>query len=742
MTTAQLTRQQQKRRDDLRRRALRTLEFDKVRDRLADCTECSLGHEYALALEPAYSVPEVTRRRDETREALRLLDLRPSLSFADATDVRQLVRTSAIGGALSGLDLVALARTLGAVHSVRANLTRLSYELPTLAGVAQGLGEFRDLEAAIKRTVNPKGEVLDGASPLLTRLRAEARAAEERLTARLKDIIASEAGRRVLQEPFIAVRDDRYVLAVKAEHRGQVQGIIHDVSSSGATVFMEPLATVEMGNAYRELRLGEKREVERILREVAADVGAQSRAIQESIERLARLDLIVAKARLGRRRKAIPAAIIDMGSVEPVEKAKQPAESRKRSPAVILNDARHPLLTGDPVPMTLRLGDQHQALVVSGPNTGGKTVALKTTGLLALMAQAGIPIPADERSALQVFDGVYADIGDEQSIEQSLSTFSGHLSNIVEILSVATGRSLVLLDELGAGTDPQEGAAVAKAILSELVNRGTTTIVTTHHSEIKAFAHSADGVQNASVEFNSATLAPTYRLIVGLPGRSNALAIAERLGLPADVLTRARQNLGAGAVEVERLLGEIQEQRRKAEADRVIAEVEAIRKKLERSPWQTPRDRRLSPAKFQAGEMVKVEGITPSAEIITAPDERGIVQLQAGSMRLQVHQSMVLGKDKTQRPSERPKIVVPKAATVGDEFWVHGMRAQQAVDAVSEYIEKAALAGHARVRIIHGKGRGVLRSAIHRALGDHPLVGTFRDADDSEGGHGVTIVEL
>jgi DNA mismatch repair protein MutS2 len=548
------------------------------------------------------------------------------------------------------------------------------------------------------------------------------------------------------------------------------------------------------------LKLAERREVERILRQLAAQVGARAEAIQESIERLARIDLALAKARLGRALGGTLAR-----TIEPGDQAR---------PSADLRDARHPALGPKAVPISVELGRHACALVISGPNTGGKTVALKTIGLLALMAQAGIPIPAGEGSSLKPFDGIYADIGDEQSIEQSLSTFSGHLRTIVEVLAVATPRSLVLLDELGAGTDPQEGSAIAQAILAELVRRRSTTVVTTHHSPLKSFASATPGVQNASVEFDAVTLAPTYHLVVGLPGRSNALAIAERLGLPASVLAEARAALGQDQAHVERLLAEVQEERRKAGAERataeilrreadqaraevdrrlaaleaerrdatdlykvevqvlaeelksrlrhvrrrlnalvgekgqqelsqISAEIEAVRTEMERGPWK---EAPAAPALFEdgvrIGDLVKVEGIDHPVEVIAGPDERGRLEVQAGSIRLDVHRSRVRGKAQRPPPAPPPRIVVEKGATVGPEFWVHGMRAQQAVEAVDEYLEKAVLAGHHRVRIIHGKGRGILRSAIQRRLGDHPLVGLFHDATPDEGGEGVTIVEL
>ena len=712
------------------------------------------------------------------------------------------MQSAALGGGLTGEDLLTVGRTLAVFHSVTANLSRLAEAMPALAGVAAGIGEFREVEAAIQRTVNRSGEVVDQASLLLARLRSDERAAHDRLQDRLNEIITSPEGRRVLQEPFITTRGDRFVLAVKADHRGQLQGLIHDVSSTGATVFMEPLAIVELGNAWRELKLAEEREVERVLRDLSALVGKQAEAMQESLDRLAHIDLALAKARLARELRGEVPETLEPAGEEPID-------------VLQLKEARHPLLTGDVVPISMELGAAFRSLVISGPNTGGKTVALKTIGLLALMNQAGIPIPAAGGSALAVFDGVYADIGDEQSIEQSLSTFSGHMSAIVEILKTATPRSLVLLDELGAGTDPQEGAAVARAVLSHLTRRGVATIVTTHHSELKAFAHSAPGVENANVEFDPESLAPTFRLAVGLPGRSNALAIAQSLGLPPEVLAEARGALGKGLAEVETLLEEIQGQRRRideelaeveqmrreleeahalleakdqaleekrrrsvveyrvrvqvmaeemksrlrqaarrlnrlvgengrGELSRLTEEVESIRKELREGEWATVATPEQSEP-LHAGDIVRVEGVEPAAQVLSAPNAHGEVEVQAGKMRLRVPRGQVrrAGGAKIERG---PLVVVSKGvserAKVGDQYWVHGMRAQQAVEAVDEYIEKAVIAGHHRVRIIHGKGRGILRTAIQHSLDSNPLVGEFHDAGPDEGGEGVTIAEI
>ena len=796
----------------LRQRALSILEFDKVRERLAAFTSFSLGKDLARALTPAYTHAEVTRLHGETSDACRLIELRPALSLAGAHDIRHMVRTAGLEGSLPGGDLLQIAATLSVFHSVRANVTRLSDELPTLGSLAAGMGEFREIERVVKQTINSSGEVVENASALLARLRAEERAAQGRLHSRLRDIIASPEGGRLLQEPFVTQRGDRFVLAVKAEHRSQFQGLIHDVSSSGATVFMEPLAIVELGNAWRELRLAEEREVQRILRELSAMIGAPSDAILESLDRLARIDLVMAKARMGKEMGGNLARLAGSENTRSVD----PQDNGSHDTVHLIN-ARHPLLTGDVVPVSVKIGKEFQALVISGPNTGGKTVALKAIGLLALMSQAGMPIPADPGSAFEVFDGVFADIGDEQSIQQSLSTFSGHMATVVQVLREATNRSLVLLDELGAGTDPQEGSAIARAILSNLVRRRATSIVTTHHSELKAFAHSAEGIENASVEFDSETLAPTFRLIVGVPGRSNAMAIAQRLGLPKEVLDQAKASLDQSSVEVEALLEDMQDHRAKAEEEtaalqqarreleeakaaltqrreeserelntsvvehrvevqvmaeemrsrlrqtarrmnrlvgekdrqelaELTAEVDGIRQRLEEGPWDVTVEKESEPQEpLAVGDTVLVEGVAPVATVITVTDSSKYLLVQAGQVRLRVHRDRIRGKT-TQRAASGENITVSREirsrAPVGDEFSVHGMRAQPAADAVSEYIEQAVLAGHHRVRIVHGKGRGVLRSVIQQALKGHPLVNQFSDSDPREGGEGVTVVDL
>jgi len=553
-------------------KSLQTLEFPKVLDRVAGESGFSVGRERVLALAPTPDLDEARRRLAFTAEAVRLLDEQPRAGLAGAQDVRVQILRASRGGDLTAADLVLVMATLRSARSVSRLLEGLAAGVyPQLRALGEALPVHPQLIHRIEEVLSEEGEVLDDASPRLRRLRGEVRAANQRLQQRLRTLVG-EYG-HVLQEPIVTTRGDRYVVPVKADFRGRVRGIVHDQSSSGATLFIEPLVIVELNNALREVQAQEQEEVERILREVSRDVGVEAEAIGRSIEALAEFDLQLAKARYARLHR----------SVEPLLNADGRVDLRR---------ARHPLLTGKVVPIDLDLGGDWFMIVVTGPNTGGKTVALKTAGLLTLMAQAGLHVPAQDGSELAVFEDVFADIGDEQSIEQSLSTFSSHVTRIIEILRSIDAtrrrapdvrpRALVLFDELGAGTDPDEGSALARSILTYLLDRRIPTIATTHYSELKAFAHEQKGVVNASVAFDVDTLSPTYELEIGRPGRSNALAIAARLGLDARIVRGARRHLGAAGVQMEGLLRDL-EQERDAAADE--------RQQLEQERVQAERDR-------------------------------------------------------------------------------------------------------------------------------------------------------
>lgn len=558
-------------------KALQTLEFDKVLARLAGMTAFAPSRELALALRPATGLDEAVRRQRMTAEARRLLRNRTNMSIGGARDIRDAVDRAALGGVLDPSELLDVRGTLAAVRSLRGNITRLSPIVPLLADVAKRMDEVGPLITELDRAISARGEVLDSATPLLGQLRREVRIAHDRLTAKMNDLLAGAVARGVAQEALVTLRDGRYVIPVKADFRGQFRGVVHDTSASGATVFVEPLGAVDLGNRWRELQIDEQREVERILRTLSDQVGRHAATIRTDIEVLAEIDLCLARARFG---DALEADELPYDGEAQPWLVPAPAE-------LVLEDARHPLLRGEVVPVSLRVGGAFSVLLITGPNTGGKTVALKTAGLLTLMALSGLPVPAKQGSRIPVYQSVHADIGDEQSIEQSLSTFSSHMRNIIGILDEAGPKSLVLLDELGAGTDPTEGAALARGIVEDLQERGASVIATTHHGELKLFAHSTPGVTNASVEFDPVTFAPTYRLSIGTPGRSNAIAIARRLGMPSTVIERAQHQIAPEQREVERLLEELQRERDAAAAaaqrDRAASrEAEEIRAQLAR----------------------------------------------------------------------------------------------------------------------------------------------------------------
>ena len=546
-------------------------------ERLARHTSFSVGREQALALRPVTDRDEVVRRQRQTAEAVRLAELRVDVPLGGASDIRPLAESAARGRVLTASELLQVADTARAADRTRNALARVAIDAPLLSTVARGAADLGPLRGLIRQTIDDRGEILDDATPELAEIRHELSAAHDRLQQRMEALLRSADLRGALQDPIVTLREGRYVFPVRSEARASIPGVVHDSSASGATVYVEPLAVVELGNRWRELQAQERHEVERILRDLSDAVGAAAEELRDAVERLALLDVAVAKARLAEALDAT--ALAAVGTSVPWIAAE--------GETLHLAEARHPLLTGKVVPVTITVGGDVQALLITGPNTGGKTVALKTAGLLTLMALAGLPVPAEASSRVPVYDAVFADIGDEQSIEQSLSTFSGHMTAIIDILERAGPRSLVLLDELGAGTDPTEGAALATAIVERLVEAGVSLIATTHHSELKLYAHRTEHVANASVEFDLQTLTPTYRLRIGLPGQSNALAIAARLGMPADIVEAARSSLGSEQHDLESVLGELREQlsdaeQRAAEAAVARDEAEAYRADLER----------------------------------------------------------------------------------------------------------------------------------------------------------------
>lgn len=546
------------------KKSLETLELPIILDRLATYAAFSASKELARALRPTGSLTEARRRQAETTEARAVLSLVPDLTIGGARDVRPQIEAASRSAILEPTELLDIKSTLIAARSLRNRFEKSTDIYPQLAAMAENLEPYPDIIGGISRVLSERGEVLDSASVELSTIRRDLHVARDRLTGKLQRMLKDPDSAHMLQEPIITQRDGRYVIPLRAEFKGRIQSVIHDQSSSGATLFIEPLVVVEFNNQIRELQLAERDEIRRILSELSQIIGGRSEALIATVDALAMIDLAFAKARYAEELKAN----------EPILKPFQSrGETSHPGSTVRLMGARHPLLEPESVvPIDLILDKDTYALVITGPNTGGKTVSLKTAGLLAIMAQCGLHIPVISGSELSVFEAIYADIGDEQSIEQSLSTFSSHISNIIQILQHAGRRSLVVLDELGAGTDPQEGAALARAILGVLLDRQVTTLVATHYPELKSYAHTTPGVRNASVEFDLESLRPTYHLTIGLPGRSNALAIATRLGLEGEIIDRARTMVAPEDLQAESLLDEIHHQREVARQDRADAE--------------------------------------------------------------------------------------------------------------------------------------------------------------------------
>jgi DNA mismatch repair protein MutS2 len=551
-----------------------------VREILAGFASVPASQELALSLLPSSDHTLISQFLQRSAEARRLLSLEPDFSIRGVLDVREAVHMAARGKVLEPHVLVDIQATLAAARYVHTGLRKLSNELPLLWSIAERIVELPSIEDEVSRSISATGEVLDSASQKLASLREQLKETQQQLLDRLQSIMRSPRGRKALQSSFITERDGRYVLPLKAEFRRELRGIVHDVSNTGATVFVEPWSTVELGNELRQLTIEEKREVERILTALSARIGANEAEISEDVDLLAELDLELAKARYAAEANATEPELraIDGGGHE---------QTASKAGMLMLVEARHPLLGRKAVPLTVEMGSDYSILVITGPNTGGKTVALKTIGLLTLMAQAGMPIPASEKSCIPIFDGVYADIGDEQSIEQTLSTFSWHMGNIVRIIKSSTGKGLVLLDELGTSTDPNEGAALARAILLYFQSMGTMVVATTHYSELKVFAHTTPGLRNASLDFDPKTLAPTYHLTMGIPGGSNAFAIASQLGLSPEIIGSAKEMMAKGAQDIEMLLADIMSEKRRIE--KVRDSLEKERKSAEdlRNHWES-----------------------------------------------------------------------------------------------------------------------------------------------------------
>lgn len=589
-------------------KVLETLEYSKILHKLAHHAATDLGKQWAVELSPSTDLEEVKLRLQATDEAYHVDRLKGGAPFGGISDIRGALQRARIGAMLSPYELLQTADTIAGGRRLRKFLEAVHKEthpIPLLAEQCEQLSEDRTAETQIRSCINDQAEVMDSASPELQTVRRELRNGESRIREKLEQMIRSSSVQKMLQDQIITIRNGRYVIPVKQEYRSALGGIIHDQSGSGATLFIEPEAAVAMNNRLRELKLREEQEIEKILRRLTALVETEVDSLVIHVDALAALDFIFAKAGLAHELKATMPRMNDRGFLK-------------------LKKGRHPLISADQVvPIDVELGNEYTAIIVTGPNTGGKTVSLKTIGLLSLMGMSGLFIPAEEGSQLCVFDAIYADIGDEQSIEQSLSTFSSHLTNIISILRNMTPKSLVLLDELGAGTDPAEGSALAIALLEHIHHLGCRIIATTHYSELKAYAYERKGIINASMEFDVQTLSPTYRLLIGVPGRSNAFAIAERLGLSRSIIDSARGQVREDDKRVETMIASLEENRitaetERREAERIRREAEQLRKQAEaeRSRFEEQRSKLLEKAQRDAKEAV-AKARREAEEIIT-----------------------------------------------------------------------------------------------------------------------------
>ncbi|MBU3126113.1 endonuclease MutS2 [Clostridium tagluense] len=783
-------------------KSLKVLEYYKIKDKIKEYTHTTAGKDIIEKLEPYTNMYEVREHLQETNEALLLLSKKGSAPFEGIYDVRDAISRASKGASLMPTQLLRIAQMLKCARLFQNYVGSKGGETSrVLEDICIGIVPIKKLEDEIFIAIIGDDEISDRASSLLFNLRKSLKEKNSSVKEKVNSLVRSNA--KYLQESLYTIRGDRYVIPVKIEHKSSVPGIVHDQSSSGATLFIEPMSLVNLNNEIKEIMLKEKAEVERILAELSYKIYENINIVDSNANIVWELDFIFAKAKYAIEINAIIPSVNDEGVIDIIE-------------------ARHPLI--DPkvvVPSNIYLGRGFTSLVITGPNTGGKTVTLKTVGLIQLMAMSGILIPARDGSVVSFFNEIFADIGDEQSIEQSLSTFSSHMTNIVNIIEKADKKTLALFDELGAGTDPTEGAALAVSILENLRSRGTRVVATTHYSELKGYALKTTGVENASVEFNVDTLSPTYRLIIGVPGKSNAFEISKRLGLPDYIIKNARENISKETLEFEELVQSLQEKSIKAEKDARTAEglkLEASKLKdkyqeklykleniRENAMYEAQREakmlvrnakeesdvilknmRELEKLGFPSearqmleeermkikdklesldkhvqknnedlGEKLKTvkegqEVYLPSLDqkviVISKPDSRGEVQVQAGIMKINVKVDDLRKSKVTQEEKKKAKInkreLKLNLRNVSTSVDLRGMDAQEAVYTVDKYLDDAYLGGLKEVTIIHGKGTGVLRNTITDMLKRHGHSKAYRLGNYGEGGSGVTIVEL
>lgn len=790
---------------DFYEKSLNILELPVVLDMLAAEAVTDGGKEACRSLRPSSDRLEVKNRLAETSAAKEMMVVRGSPSLSGIKDIRPSLSRADLGGSLNTIELLNIARVLQCARLVKGYTSDDKLGKSCIDHLFAALHANRFLEEKITGSIVGEDEIADSASSELANIRRKIRAASARVRDCLQKIISSPSYAKVLQEPIITMRSDRFVVPVKAECKGAIPGLVHDISASGATLFIEPMAAVKANNELRELAAKEKTEIERILAELSADCASHAEDIASDYSYLITLDGIFARAKLSYK----------LNGIEP----------ELREKGVVLRRARHPLLPKDKaVPISLELGEDFDTLIITGPNTGGKTVTLKTMGLLNVMAQCGLHIPADDGSGVPVYRHVLADIGDEQSIEQNLSTFSAHMTNIVHILNECDADSLLLFDELGAGTDPTEGAALAIAVIEHARKMGANVAATTHYAELKVYATNENGIQNASCEFDVETLSPTYRLLVGVPGKSNAFAISERLGLSKEIIDDAKARIGVqnasfeatiekleqtrallerDRAETAKKLREAEESAKKAaflraelsvrlekadekakrDAERIIAEARQtaentfaeldemrrkmnddeqtqeinharseLRRKLNESQGklkakapEQPKEEKKSARDVRAGDTVEIKSMGVKAEVIDVnPD--GTLNLRAGIMNVKLKPDDVYLIEGHAAKQKKQSVTLagstaPRAA-VSPEIDLRGMESIEAVNAAEQYIDSAVMGKLKTVTIIHGKGTGALRAAVQHMLKRNKAVKSYRLGRFGEGESGVTIVEL
>ena len=806
----------------MNKRSLRLLEYNKILTMLTDFATSPMAKKRCDRLKPQRDIATINALQEETRDALLRLHRQGNVSFTGLTDIGASIKRLEVKGALTARELLDVAALLSTAQNVRKYGDGSDLADTVTARNADGDGQvcrydslterfnqlvpLEHISSEIRRCILAEDEIADDASSKLKSIRRNIKLANDRIHQQLSKLLQNEATKDKLQDSLITMRNGRYCVPVKQEYRSQVPGMIHDQSGSGSTLFIEPMAVVNLNNEIKELANEELIEIENILEDLSLRAAEVVEDISYDMSVLTELDFIFARAKFARSYNGSQPTFNTDGIID-------------------IRGGRHPLLEKHSVvPVDIRLGEDYNLLIVTGPNTGGKTVSLKTLGLFTLMGQAGLHIPALEGSKLAVFDDVFADIGDEQSIEQSLSTFSSHMSNVVYIVNHASANTLCLFDELGGGTDPVEGAALAIAILNFLKNMGARCMATTHYSELKTYALSTDGVENASCEFDVASLKPTYKLMIGIPGKSNAFAISSKLGLPDYIITSAREQLDNDAVDMETLIADLEKSKRSIEEDKKAieeykAEADALKKRLQEKESeltarkseilqkareeardiveeakevadQTIRDYnkwRSNPNKadmrtmeekrgrlrdkikdynkagvsntpartsnhkakdFHIGDAVEVISMNAKGTVTSLPDSKGIVTVQMGilSSKLPISDLIIL-QDKgfvteAERSRTKSRSITGKAMTFSPELNVMGKTVDEAIMEIDKYLDDAVLSHMNKVTIIHGKGTGALRKGIHQYLKKHPLVKSFRAGEFGEGEYGVTIVEL